>query len=127
MKDSEVFLGTIVCAETLTVFAVCLFLAFLASPHSTLTDNARYRMTALLPLLMLCASFILPPVSSPDSSQYEFAADICLAFAVGFSMSNLRIKGRYSIAIGVFFLLLCASLLFIYIKGLLWRTANYPP
>lgn len=126
VKDAKFYFEALVCKETLIVLGVCLFLAFLASPRSIIIDAGRYRITAFLPLLMLVFAILLPACVTPPVIKYEFAGLICLAFAFGFSLSNLRIKSNYSRAIGIFFGLLCVVLISLYVRGLLLSTINDP-
>lgn len=105
-------------AEPMTVLVICLVCAFVVSRFSSLKEPTRNRITAPLPLLLLCASILIMPAMTRDVGC-ELAGFICLAFAFGFSLSNLRIPSIWSKIIGGGFALLTGWLLIDFARSLL--------
>lgn len=82
-------------------------------------ETTRYRITAMLPVLM--GSVLIGLLLASEQRRYSLAlaALICSAFGALFSLVNIQTPSRYSRILGAVFLLIYAYLLFAFALGMM--------
>ena len=82
-------------------------------------QTVRYRITAILPLLMGLILMGLLPALQTKGYKVDYAALICCAFGLAFSLGNILTPSRYSRILGAIFLLIYGYLLFAFTLGMI--------